>query len=241
MAETLSPDGQPTFEKRVTRISPPLLTVTPPVLLASVHGEETPHTFNHIVSTVTLSALRMVDTEECNLSYALKTSMRMLYYGGSVKVGIQFTDRWWEPTHQGGVSRTDRQTRIVVYPSYGIGDSTSGTTILVSYTWGQDALRQGALVQGQGQGSSSESILLKLILEDLSEMHGIPYDTLAEKAEGFHEWNWYGNEFSIGELIAARPISTFFLCLTFHSSRCFRAFWTWTIQDSVSRGDPASS
>ncbi|KAF8492942.1 amine oxidase [Gautieria morchelliformis] len=195
MARTLRPDGQPLLNKRVTRIMPSRLTVMPPKILASVHGEQTPRSFNHIVSTVTLGALRMMDTESCQLSYALKTAMRMLHYGGSVKVGIQFTDRWWEPRHKGGVSRTDRQTRIVVYPSYGIENGASGTTMLVSYTWGQDALRQGAFVQGH---HSAESILRKLILEDLAEMHEIPYDTLAKKVKAFHEWNWYGDSFSIG-------------------------------------------
>jgi monoamine oxidase len=211
MANTLSPKGQPVLEKRVTRISLSPLTVMPPKILASVQGEGTPRSFNHIISTITLSALRIVDTEQCHLSYGLKTSMRMLHYGGSVKVGIQFTDRWWEPKHKGGVSKTDRQTRIVVYPSYGIGDSASGTTMLVSYTWGQDALRQGALVKGQDP--SPESILRRLIIEDLSEMHGIPYGTLAAKVKAFHQWDWYGDEFSIGEFIAARPIHCFFVLL----------------------------
>ncbi|KAF8475407.1 amine oxidase [Gautieria morchelliformis] len=203
MAATLGPAGQPIFGKRVTRIALSRSKDWPPKILASVHDEHTPRSYNHIVSTIPLSALRMVDTEGCDLSYALKTGMRMLEYGGSVKVGIQFTDRWWEPTHQGGVSKTDRQTRVVVYPSYGIGDSDSGATMLVSYTWGQDALRQGALVQGPH--STAESILLKLILQDLSAMHEIPYDTLKNKVKAFHEWNWYGDAFTVGAWAAFGP------------------------------------
>lgn len=238
MAATLRPNGQPIFRKRVTKIAPSLLTVIPPKLVVSVHDEQNSRSFNHVVSTLPFGAFRMVDTEQCGLSYTLKTAMRMLHYGGSVKVGIQFTERWWEPTHKGGVSKTDRPTRVVVYPSYGIGDPASGASILVSYTWGQDALRQGALVQGHR--SISEEILLKLILEDLSAMHQIPYDTLSGKVKAFHEWNWYGDQFQVGKHMSPGSLHIYFLPNCFSIQRCLRTFWSWTIQHLVSGSDSTS-
>lgn len=210
MAASLGANGQPITGKCVTRISPSRLPNPGrlPKLVVFVDGERDVRSFNHVISTLPLSALRMVDTEKCGLSYTLTSAIRTLDYGGSVKVGIQFTNRWWEPTHKGGVSRTDRQTRVVVYPSYGIGNSASAT-ILVSYTWGQDALRQGALVRGHNSGA--EGILLNLILEDLAAMHRISYDYLRGSVKAFHAWDWYRDEFSVGKHCCCCPHTHFFI------------------------------
>jgi len=47
----------------------------------------------------------------------------------------------------GGVSSTDRPICKAIYPSYGM-NKNEGATIIVSYTWSQDAARMGSLVQG---------------------------------------------------------------------------------------------
>jgi monoamine oxidase len=99
--------------KRVVKIAPTLKEATNEVhkMRVSVEGETAERHFEHVISTIPLGALRMVDLDECQLSYQLRESIRSLQYGASVKIGIRFTHRWWEEgehPHKGGVSTTDR-------------------------------------------------------------------------------------------------------------------------------------
>ena len=77
--------------------------------------------------------------------------IRALEYDNSVKVAIRFSGRTrccgtgWEASY------TDRLTTVVAYPSYGIGGPT-GASVVVSYTWLQNALRFGALAGGKEKG-----------------------------------------------------------------------------------------
>ncbi|KAF8593122.1 FAD-linked reductase, partial [Ceratobasidium sp. AG-I] len=131
----------------------------------------------------------------------------------SVKVGIRFSERWWEGSRVsspqlGGVSSTDRPTRTVVYPSYGIGGDSA--TMIVSYTWAQDAFRFGSYVQGKD--SPAEQELLNIIFKDLTDMHGIvdkdgnpDYTYLPSLKLDYYAWSWYGNEFSVGAFALFGP------------------------------------
>lgn len=77
------------------------------VLSVSILGEE-PREYAHVISTVPLGAVRMIDLDERNLSYALTEALRTLQYGPSTKVGVRFKSRWWEECGRvGGVSSTD--------------------------------------------------------------------------------------------------------------------------------------
>lgn len=101
--------------------------------------------------------------------------------------------------HLGGVSNTDRPTRVVVYPSYGIGQN-NGTTMIASYTWAQDALRFGALAQGKD--SQAEKDLIKTVLNDLADIHGITDKTyLPGLMEEYKIHDWYADSDSCGMLI----------------------------------------
>lgn len=121
-------------------------------LKVTVHNQGTTD-YGHVISSIPLGAVRMVDLDECNLSYALSEALRALGYGPSTKVGMRFKTRWWEKLgHVGGVSKTDRCTlwlfyqfmlshltgllsrmsRMIVYPSYGIHDPSSAS-MLVRY------------------------------------------------------------------------------------------------------------
>jgi monoamine oxidase len=107
--------GRIELGKRVTKIAP-IKDGDAPVRRLAVHveGELAPRTqYGHVISTLPLGCLRMVDLEECKLAYALKEALRCVQYGVSVKIGIQFKTRWWEQDgpnmgHEGGVSSTDR-------------------------------------------------------------------------------------------------------------------------------------
>ncbi|KAI0085414.1 amine oxidase [Irpex rosettiformis] len=205
LREAEYPTGRILQNKRVQKISPPPSDGSGPVsedvknrtMLVFVEGEAKPRVYDHVLSTVALGALRLINLDGCKLSWQLRESLRSLQYGPSVKVAIRFTHRWWESeiqNHRSGVTTTDRPTRMIVYPSYGIGSQDA--TMIVSYSWSQDALRLGTLVKGQG--SLAEQRLIDLILQDLAEIHDIPFDDLKSWQVDYHAYNWYDNEFTVG-------------------------------------------
>lgn len=168
-----------------------------------VKGEAESRRYSHVVTTIPFGALRMVDTEYCNFSWDLQSAIRTLSYDSATKIGIKFKERWWEKLTSpqlGGVSKTDRPTRVVVYPSYGIGGSDA--TIIVSYTWAQDAARQGSF-QGNKE---KEKLLIDIVLKDLADLHGIyDYTYLPSLLVDWDIWAWYNYENSVGKA----PISPF--------------------------------
>ncbi len=212
MAKTLKPTNQPIMKKRVTGIYPmhlpftrkPDAGATVPAstdkfrsLAVTVDGDRIPRVYAHVISTIPLGMMRLVDTRACGFSYALKEAIRTLRYDASVKVAIKFTKRWWEeaPYNQkGGQSKTDRPTRVVVYPSNGIGGKEA--VLLASYTWSQDALRFGALVQGKN--SKAEAILIDIILRDIADIYNMSAQDLKNLVVDHDAWDWYNNEFSSG-------------------------------------------
>lgn len=194
--------------RRVTAIKPSLDDNGIPQsvsLTYTVDGQSSQTTYDHVISTIPLGALSIVDTSKCNFDPKLQTAIRGLHYDSSVKVAIQFTERWWENPeytdghpHKGGVSSTDRPTRTVVYPSYGIdGDRGPGASMIVSYTWAQDAMRAGALA------NKGEKILVDRILMDLSSMHGIAPDVLGLMVKTYQIYDWYSDQYSIGQSLTA--------------------------------------
>ncbi|KIM75171.1 hypothetical protein PILCRDRAFT_827593 [Piloderma croceum F 1598] len=207
MASKLSQTIQ--YGKRVTAIAPVLNgSPNPESVNVTIAGEATPRNYTHVISTIPFSCLRMVDTTQCGFNWNFQTAIRALHYDSSVKVAIRFSTRWWEDSglvngpHLGGVSSTDRPTRTVVYPSYGINENT-GASIIVSYTWAQDALRFGALAQGKG--SETETVMLQTIIKDLADMHQVDYTTLWKSIVDYKVYNWYGHEYSAGPFALFGP------------------------------------
>ncbi|PPQ70504.1 hypothetical protein CVT24_013274, partial [Panaeolus cyanescens] len=165
--------------------------------------------YSHVVSTVPFSNLSMINTDDVKMTYAQRQAIRSLTYGPSVKIGIKFKSRWWEQNGQkmkGGSSYTDRPIRVVVYPSYGIGEDGPGV-LMVSYTWTQDALRLGSLVKTPDWSEQldperirppSEELLLQRVYEDLSIMHDITVQQLKDDTLDYHAFNWYSNPYTMG-------------------------------------------
>ena len=182
---------------RATAIAP-----TDSGLSVKIAGELKPRTYSHVISTIPFSTFRMVDTSQCNFSWDLRTAIRSLQYNASTKIGIKFSRRWWEEIGQkGGVSRTDRPTRLVVYPSYGIGGTDA--TMIVSYTLAQDALRLGAF--SGASDPKQNPIALDVILRDLADMHGITDRTyLPSLVSAYDIWPWDHHENSAGALLSAQ-------------------------------------
>jgi hypothetical protein len=98
---------------------------------------QSPECFTHVVSTVSFANLGTINTDRVLMSYKQRHAIRSIASDPVVKVGIKFKTRWWEtsPINQrGGSSHTDKQSRVVVYPSHGIGDTGTGV-LMVAYNW----------------------------------------------------------------------------------------------------------
>lgn len=196
--------------RRVTAVAPIFETesTTPIALNVTTTSENglVDSQYEHVISTLPFGCLRMVDTSALEFPWGLQTALRTLHYDSAVKVAVKFKTRWWEklPHPQvGGVSTTDRPTRMVVYPSYGIGSEDA--TMIVSYTWAQDALRIGAYAKGHD--TSSELALLECIKRDLADMHSLKDLSVLDHVD-YKIVNWYGDEYSNGRFFPASECSS---------------------------------
>ncbi|KDQ59033.1 hypothetical protein JAAARDRAFT_192592 [Jaapia argillacea MUCL 33604] len=200
--------------QRVTAIEPinssPSGPATSVNLITTTPIGTTTYTYDHVISTLPFGCLRMVDTSKCGFSWDLQTAIRALRYDDAAKFAIKFTTRWWElpayGSQKGGVSSTDRPTRTVVYPSYGIGGN-DGASIIVSYTWSQDALRFGSFIDRQQTVHlPDEARLLDVILKDLADMHGITdYTYLPKLVDKYHAYHWYSEPNAAGAFALFGP------------------------------------
>ncbi|KAF8965478.1 hypothetical protein BDZ97DRAFT_1658957 [Flammula alnicola] len=173
-------DNQPKLKHRVTKISESDLGME-----VTVSGELTPRQYSQVICTVPLGCLGGIDIDGCDLLYSQKQAVRALRYDASTKVGIKFQNRWWQDpsimgnaTIRGGQSSTDISPRTCVYPSYGLDCKEAPGILLASYTWAQDALRFGSIVDNAPVTPSKleTNVLLELTLKSLSKMHGIPQE-----------------------------------------------------------------
>lgn len=112
-------------------------------------------------------SLRLV-TFDPPLPPPLTAALRRVPYDPSVKAAIQVRGRRWESQDgvRGGISVTDGLMRNVHYPEP--GESGERQVLVVGYTWGEDALRLGAL---------DESRRAQLMVTELDRLHpGIASD-----------------------------------------------------------------
>ncbi|KAF5343736.1 hypothetical protein D9757_014641 [Collybiopsis confluens] len=172
-------------------------------------GNQRHEFYNHVVSTTTFAALSTIDTSEVQMSYIQRQAIRSLLYGAAIKVGIKFSSRWWEKTginQRGASSYTDRLSRVVVYPSAGIGEDGPGV-LMVTYNWNQDASRFGALIKNPDWSEQldpdrerprSEKQLLELLYKDLAALHGVSIDDLRRDTLDYHVFDWYHSPHTMG-------------------------------------------
>ena len=195
---------QPTLSKRVTAIQPtgasqPMTVSYVDYTPGQLQAPPQTSTFDYVISTMPLSSLRYVDLELCNLSYLQKESMRTLRYDSSCKVGIKFKTRWWQSLQTpivGGQTNTDRIVRTVVYPSFGIDDPNADAVMIASYTWSQDAVRIGGLINGKN--TLDEQFLVKSILDDLIALHNLDANFFDDELEDYHAFAWNTDPFTLG-------------------------------------------
>ncbi|CAG7850867.1 Putative bifunctional amine oxidase DDB_G0291301 Includes: RecName: Full=Putative sarcosine oxidase; Short=PSO; Includes: RecName: Full=Putative L-amino-acid oxidase [Serendipita indica DSM 11827] len=166
------------------------------------HDPTSKRRYDHVISTMPFGCFRNIDTSECHLTWDLEVAIRCLKYSNSTKVGMKFKSRWWEKHGQrGGVSKTDGPTRCIVYPSYGIDGEDA--TMIVSYTWAQDATRLGSLCRGKG--TPAEETLVDILLDDLAVIHGIKIEDLRAEFVDYFPWNWDDNPYSAGAFALFGP------------------------------------
>ena len=162
--------------------------------------------YSHVVSTMSLGCLQTVDLTGAALSYEQKTAIRCAHYADSTKVGIKWKSRWWEQLPKpikGGQSYTDRPTRCVVFPSYGIDVPGAPAVMIACYNWSQDASRFGSLIKGKN--TAEEMSLVNTIIEDIAVMHNIPFDVLREQYVDHFAWNWQNYEYTRGAFALFNP------------------------------------
>jgi monoamine oxidase len=189
--------------KRVTKIA---LSPDTENMITAVVADGTQRNYSQVISTMSLGCLQAVDLTGASLSYQQKVAIRCCAFTDSTKVGIKFKTRWWQKLPApivGGLGLTDRPTRTVVYPSYGVDDPNAPGTILASYNWSQDASRFGSLVQGHD--SDAEKQLINIIFKDLSELHELPYSFFVDQYVDHHAWNWCHDEFTRGAFALYGP------------------------------------
>ncbi|KAH9955575.1 hypothetical protein BC827DRAFT_1378989 [Russula dissimulans] len=182
MLARLKVTGKPSFNSRVTKVEELYLYPHEVTIEGTETGETRDEYFCHVISTVSFGALRAINTEYVTMSYKQRQAIRTLGYDPAVKVGIKFTSRWWGQNGQkqfGGSSYTDRQSRVLVYPSYGLGESGPGV-LMVTYNWKQDAFRYGALVQNPNW------------------LHKVDEDTLRKNTLDYRAFDWCHNPYTMG-------------------------------------------
>ncbi|QRV80262.1 Flavin containing amine oxidoreductase [Ceratobasidium sp. AG-Ba] len=151
--------------------------------------------YSHVIFAIPPPCVHMVDVSTCKLDFLQRKALRELHISPSTKVGMKFKTAWWkEPgidITQGGQSVTDRTVRTVVYPSH--GEFTS-TALIASYSWTQDSLVLGALMQD----NLSKKRLKQLVLSDLAFIHDCPLEMLESELEDWYPFDWSSNPLSMG-------------------------------------------
>ncbi|KAF8432067.1 amine oxidase [Terfezia claveryi] len=175
-----------------------------------------PKKYTHVINTTTLGCLQTIDTRKAGLDYAHREAIRVLKYQHAVKLGIKFKRRWWavdanQQIKKGGQGKTDRPTRVVVYPSYALNTQSDKSGVLLAcYNSAQDAARLGSLFE-HGNKLSKE-LVYSYVIADLAAMHDITEEKLRDLTEDYHVYNWYGDPLTRGSWSAFGPgqYSSFF-------------------------------
>jgi monoamine oxidase len=150
-----------------------------------VTGEYYTFSGDYAVITIPFTAFQFVDVEPYHsISFKKWQAIRELQSLPSVKIAIEFKQRFWEKL-QVGNAISDRPTRFSYIPSHNIGSGGPGV-LLASYSWGHDAMLWNSL---------SNDEIIYYALKDLAKVYGnVVYK---EYLQGL-SFNWSKNPFSAG-------------------------------------------
>uniref|UniRef100_M4AA10 Amine oxidase n=1 Tax=Xiphophorus maculatus TaxID=8083 RepID=M4AA10_XIPMA len=119
-------------------------------------------TADAVLVTTTAKAALFIDYD-LPLSASKMKALRSIHYGGSTKVVLTFSEKFWEKEGiYGGKSVTDRPSRFIYYPSHSFPRNDKIGVLLASYTWAEDS---NLLL------SLSDEDLKELVLNDLALIH----------------------------------------------------------------------
>jgi monoamine oxidase len=143
------------------------------------------------ICTIPFSVLRSIEMLQ-PLSRAKQRAIRQLNYHASTKILVQVRERLWETEAGilGGATVTDLSVRRINYPTP--DPATRRGVLLASYTWGQDALRWGAMDPRTRQEQA---------LDDLEQIH----PGIREVYEGGDSHSWYGDRWAGGAFALFAP------------------------------------
>ena len=214
--------GRIELNKRVNRISH---TDAPNLNEANmrVRCADEPDTRSYVTvfNTTSLGCLQRIDLTEMSLHPSQKDAIRCLHYDNSTKVAIKFSRPWWKmlgDISNGGSASTDMPLRTCVYPSYNLSDMGGQAVLLCSYTWSQDAVRVGSLVNRDSP--KGEEQLKELILDDLAKLHQRSIFELSSVARvremislyyvSHHAFSWANDPYTSGAFALVRIAPSFF-------------------------------
>ncbi|MCW2912815.1 MAG: amine oxidase, flavin-containing [Actinomycetia bacterium] len=149
-------------------------------------------TADYAISAIPFSVLRDIEVTP-SFSRPKQRAIRELNYNASTKILFQVRDRFWERTDRiiGGTTVTDLPIRRICYPSYSDPDERRAV-LLASYTWGQDALRWGAM---------SPERRVEQALEDVAKIH----PEIGDVFEFGVSHAWYDDPFAAGAFALFEP------------------------------------
>lgn len=150
-------------------------------------------TGDYAICALPFSVVRDIEVLGEGFSRPKQKAIRELNYNASAKILFQTRHRFWEQEDGivGGTTVTDLPIRRICYPSYSDPSDERGT-LLASYTWGQDALRWGAL--------DAES-MIEQALEDVAKIH--PSVTTEFEIGAIKDW--YGDPYARGAFALFEP------------------------------------
>jgi monoamine oxidase len=149
-------------------------------------------TADYAICTIPFSVLRDIEVTPA-FSRPKQRAVRELNYNASTKILFQVRDRVWERADRivGGTTVTDLPIRRICYPSYSDPDERRAV-LLASYTWGQDALRWGAM---------SPERRVEQAIEDVAKIHPAIRDVF----EFGVSHAWYDDPFAAGAFALFEP------------------------------------
>ncbi len=150
-------------------------------------------TGDYAICAIPFSVLRDIEILNTPFARPKQKAIRELNYNASTKILFQTRHRFWEQEDGivGGTTVTDLPIRRIVYPSFSNPDDERGT-LLASYTWGQDALRWGAM---------SPSDMIEQALEDVAQVH----PSIMSEFEVGAVQDWYGDSYARGAFALFEP------------------------------------
>jgi monoamine oxidase len=148
---------------------------------------------DYAICAIPFSVLRDIEVHGRPFSRPKQKAIRELNYNASTKILFQVRRRFWEQEDAivGGTTTTDLPIRRICYPSFADSDDERGT-LLASYTWGQDALRYGAMREDQA---------IEQALEDVARIH----PTILTEFEVGAVYNWYADPYARGAFALFEP------------------------------------